>query len=50
VPLFVTRVSSTPPGGSRQEYVLSPDGKRFLMNTLVEQANAPITLILRRRQ
>jgi len=46
VPLFVTRISSTRTGGSRQEYIVSPDGRRFLMNTFVEQAGAPITLVL----
>jgi dipeptidyl aminopeptidase/acylaminoacyl peptidase len=46
VPLFTTRVSSTPTGGSVVEYDVSKDGKRFLMNTLVEQAGAPITLVL----
>ena len=34
-----------PTGGSVVEYDVSSDG-RFLMNTLVEHANAPITLIL----
>jgi hypothetical protein len=28
------------------EYDVTRDGKRFLMNTLVEHANSPITLIL----
>ena len=46
VPLFATRISSTRTGGSRQEYAVSADGKRFLMNTFVEQAGAPITLVL----
>jgi serine/threonine protein kinase len=46
VPLFTTRISSTRTGGSRQEYAVSADGKRFLMNTFVEQAGAPITLVL----
>ncbi len=48
VPLFQTRVGSTRTGGSKQEYDVSPDGQRFLMNTLTEQAGAPITLVLNR--
>jgi eukaryotic-like serine/threonine-protein kinase len=46
VPLFATRVG----GGiqvDRQQYVVSPDGRRFLMNTLAEGDNpSPITVIL----
>ena len=46
VPLFATRVG----GGQqldRQQYVVSPDGRRFLMNTLAEGDNpSPITVIL----
>jgi hypothetical protein len=46
VPLFATHV-----GGSvqlfRQQYVVSSDGQRFLMNTVSEEASAsPITVIL----
>jgi Tol biopolymer transport system component len=45
-PLFATRV-----GGAvqfdRQQYVISPDGQRFLMNTVTEDARfSPITVIL----
>ena len=46
VALFLTRISGVTTGGSGIEYDLSSDGKRFLMNTLVEQAGTPITLIL----
>jgi Tol biopolymer transport system component len=46
VPLFLARVSTTSVGGSRHEYLVARDGKRFLMNTLVAQVGAPITLIL----
>jgi Tol biopolymer transport system component len=48
VPLFMTRVGSTRTGGSGEEYVVSTDGRRFLMNTLIEQAASPITLVLNR--
>jgi hypothetical protein len=34
-------------GVSWQQYAVSADGQRFLMNTLVQEANAsPMTLIL----
>ena len=46
VALFLTRISGVTTGGSGIEYDLSSDGKRFLMNTLVEQIGTPITLIL----
>jgi Tol biopolymer transport system component len=46
IPLFLTHISSTRTGGSRQEYIVSSDGQRFLMNTFVEQAGSPITLLL----
>ena len=46
VALFLTKVSGVTVGGSAIEYDVSGDGKRFLMNTLVEQPSAPITLIL----
>jgi serine/threonine protein kinase/Tol biopolymer transport system component len=47
VPLFRTRVGGAVQGSSRQQYVVSPDGQRFLMNTLAEEGNAsPITVIL----
>jgi hypothetical protein len=45
----MTRVSSTPSGGSIIEYDVSRDGRRFLMNTFVEQAIAPIALILNKK-
>ncbi len=40
-PLFDTR-----PGGLRSVYDVSADGQRFLVNTLVEEAPAPITLVV----
>jgi serine/threonine protein kinase/Tol biopolymer transport system component len=43
VPLFHSRVGS---GGSNPDYVITPDGQRFLMNTFVEQTAAPLTMIL----
>jgi hypothetical protein len=46
VPLFVTRVGGAVMGGDKQQYVVSADGQRFLMNTVVEEAAAPLTVIL----
>ncbi len=46
VALFPTRVMAVTTGGSWIEYDVSSDGKRFLMNTLVEHSSTPITLIL----
>lgn len=35
-------------GALRQQYMVSPDGQRFLMNTIPE-ANTPITILLNPR-
>jgi serine/threonine protein kinase/dipeptidyl aminopeptidase/acylaminoacyl peptidase len=48
VPLFLTRVNSTLIGGSGEEYIVSPDGQRFLMNAFTERTDLPITLVLNR--
>jgi hypothetical protein len=46
VPLFATHVGGAVHPGSRQQYVVSRDGQRFLMNTVVEgTASTSITLI-----
>ena len=47
VRLFVTRVSGWGSGTQGPQYVVSPDGQRFLMNTLTgEVITSPITVIL----
>jgi hypothetical protein len=46
VPLFTTRIGGAVEGVARQQYVVSSDGQRFLMNTVPEEAASPITLIL----
>lgn len=48
VPLFPTRVGGAiAQGVTRQQYAVSPDGQRFLMNTVPEDETLPpITLIL----
>jgi Tol biopolymer transport system component/DNA-binding winged helix-turn-helix (wHTH) protein len=43
--LFPTAVGGAVHSNDRQQYVVSPDGKRFLMNTLTE-ASSPVTVIL----
>jgi Tol biopolymer transport system component/DNA-binding winged helix-turn-helix (wHTH) protein len=45
VALFPTRVGGAVHSNDRQQYVVSPDGKRFLMNTLTE-TTSPIEVIL----
>jgi hypothetical protein len=45
-PLFMTRLGGPLPQNSRQQYVVSADGQRFLMNTLVGDVASPITVIL----
>jgi len=49
VPLFVVAATSTVQGGISFEYDVSRDGQKFLVNTLVEQAPTPISLILNRK-
>ena len=49
-PLFMTRVESSPPGGTHHTYVVTADGQRFLMNTFVEHSESPIALVLNRKQ
>jgi Tol biopolymer transport system component len=46
VPLFATRIGGAVEGVARQQYVVSPDGQRFLMNTIPEQAASPISVLL----
>ena len=47
VPLFATRVGGAVQTPWKQQYMVSADGQRFLMNTVTEEAStSPITLIL----
>jgi Tol biopolymer transport system component len=46
VPLFATRVGGAVLNSDSQQYVVSTDGQRFLMNTVVEEAVSPLTVIL----
>jgi Tol biopolymer transport system component len=45
VPLFTTQLAGQPRHDSGRHYMVSPDGQRFLMDTLTEVA-LPITVIL----
>jgi len=46
VALFVTHIGGAVAGPQKQQYVVSADGQRFLMNTVVEDAPSPISLVL----
>jgi Tol biopolymer transport system component len=46
VPLFATRVGGAVQSNMVIQYAVSPDGRRFLMNTVTDDATAPITMIL----
>jgi Tol biopolymer transport system component len=46
VPLFTTREVGARQGLVRQQYAVSADGQRFLMNTITKEATSPITVIL----
>ncbi|HEX8746539.1 MAG TPA: protein kinase, partial [Pyrinomonadaceae bacterium] len=47
VALFRTRVPTTALTDERNNYVVSPDGKRFLISNLLEEGNTqPVTLVL----
>jgi hypothetical protein len=45
-PLFATRVGGAVQGGNLQQYVVSPDGQRFLMSTVTETHTPAITVTL----
>ena len=45
VPLFVMRLAGTPRNDSGRHYMVSPDGQRFLLDTLTE-VSVPITVVL----
>ena len=45
-PLFVAPVGDAIQGTDGPHYAASPDGTRFLINTLVEEQAAPLTLIV----
>jgi Tol biopolymer transport system component len=46
VPLFLTRIGGAVSGPQKQQYDVSLDGQRFLMNTLSQESSFPISLVL----
>ena len=46
VPLFPTHIGGAVQSPLKHQYIVSPDGQRFLMSTVSEEATAPITVIL----
>jgi Tol biopolymer transport system component len=46
VALFPARVGPALQGAARQRYMVSADGRRFLMNTVADEAQRPITIML----
>jgi eukaryotic-like serine/threonine-protein kinase len=45
-PLFTTHVGGALQSISMHHYMVSPDGQRFLMNTMTGESASPITLLL----
>ncbi|HXW07734.1 MAG TPA: protein kinase [Vicinamibacterales bacterium] len=45
-PLFNSRIGGAVQGANRQQYMVSRDGRRFLMNAVVEQPTSPIVVLL----
>jgi hypothetical protein len=46
VPLFLTRLGGSVKGPQKQQYDVSADGQRFLMNTVSEESSSPISVVL----
>jgi hypothetical protein len=46
VPLFLTRIGGAVTGPQKQQYDVSRDGQRFLMNTLNQESSSPISVVL----
>jgi len=44
--LFTTHIGGAVRGADRQQYMVSSDGQRFLMNTIMEEASSPIIVLL----
>jgi hypothetical protein len=45
-PLFRTRVGGAVPLTYRPHYMVSSDGRRFLVSTVTEETGSPITIML----
>jgi len=46
VPLFSARLAGELESSERLQYMVSADGRQFLMNTVADQATSPITVLL----
>jgi hypothetical protein len=46
VPLFATHIGGALGQIVYRNYMVSPDGQRFLMNTIIEGTTSPITVLL----
>jgi hypothetical protein len=46
MPLFATHIGGAVRGVDRQQYMVSSDGQRFLMNTVIEEPTSPIIVLL----
>jgi serine/threonine protein kinase/Tol biopolymer transport system component len=46
IPLFTTQIGGAVQSANRQQYMVSSDGQRFLMNTVVDEATSPIVVLL----
>jgi Tol biopolymer transport system component len=47
ITLFQTRIGTVVQGAQKQQYVVSKDGRRFLVSDVIEEALSPIRLILK---
>jgi len=45
VALFLTHIGGAITGPQKQQYDVSPDGQKFLMNTLIQGPSPPISVI-----
>jgi Tol biopolymer transport system component len=45
-PLFTTQIGGAVQGANRQQYMVSSDGQRFLMNTVMDEAASQIIVLL----
>ena len=45
-PLFTANIGAAVQSNNAQQYAVSRDGQRFLLNTIVEETPSPITILL----
>jgi hypothetical protein len=46
IPLFTTHIGGPVQGANRQQHMVSRDGQRFLMNTILEEPTSPLVVLL----